>query len=302
MGKQKFSDRDIEDEEAEDEFDLSANASIAYLLQQKELKYGPGNSPGSSGKASKYNEPAPFHGMIRPPMHSFEKHPSSQSHPQDSRNRRISSAHTLRNGARDSGRRDYGTDQKNAAAEAKEYRKVNRVIRQLKKQLDPLNYTDFWFTAEHVDEALAFGNSVRRCIAQSGNFGHETERLDRWLNVMMLEAREGPHRLEFQLIKYAHLDKMVEEIVEIKSRPPTLPFGELRMIEMASDLLRYWRHRFGNRYYLLDRHRQKIVMDTLLGGLGFKTPTPVRPTGWVPLNVNWMSEREAESEFEEGQW
>jgi hypothetical protein len=139
-------------------------------------------------------------------------------------------------------------------------------------------------------------------MAQTGTFGHETGRLERWLNVMLLEAREGPHRLDFQLVKYAHLDKMIEEVVEFKSKPPSLPLKELRMIEMASDLLRYWRHRFGNRYYLLDRQRQKIMMTTLLDGLGFKTTTSATAAGWVPLNVNRISEREAESEFEEGQW
>lgn len=291
----------VEEEGEDDEFNLSAKASIAYLLQQKDMKNGPDASPVRPVKDSKYNEPAPFR-KSPPPMHSFEKHPFSKSQPQDIRTRKMSTLHLLRNGDQGSDTGDHRTGEGVTAAERKEYRKVNRVIRRLKKQLDPLNYTDLWFTAEQVDEALAFSNSVRRCIAQTGTFGHETERLNRWLNVMILEAREGPHRLEFQLIKYAHLDKMIEEVVEFKSQPPTLPFKELQMVEMASDLLRYWRHRFGNRYYLLDRHRQKIVMDTLLDGLGFKTPTPVTPTGWVPLNVNWMSEREAESEFEEGQW
>ena len=234
-------------------------------------------------------------------MHSFEKHPSTKTQAQETGPRKMSTAQIRRKGEQSSGTERKGTEGEDLE-EVKQYHQVNRVIRKLKKQLDPLNYTDFWFTTEQVDEALDFSNSVRTCIAQTGTFGHERRRLYRWLNVMTLEAREGPHRLEFQLIKYAHLDKMIEEIVEFKSRPPTLPFQELQMVEMASDLLRYWRHRFGNRYYLLDRHRQRTVLDTLLDGLVFETPTPATPTGWVPQNVNWMSEREAESVFEEGQW
>ncbi|KAB5570291.1 hypothetical protein GE09DRAFT_1217732 [Coniochaeta sp. 2T2.1] len=288
-----------EDRTDGDEFALSAKASISYLLQQKDMKDGTPVIPPE--KDRKYNEPAPFR-KSPPPMHSFEKHPFSKPQAQDGRNRKISTVHLLRNENHSPDSADDEAEEELSPEELEEYYGVNRVIRKLKKQLDPLNYTDFWFTAEQVEGALDFSNSVRRCIAQTGTFGHETERLDRWLHMMILEAREGPHRLEFQLVKYAHLDKMIEEIVEFKSKPPTLPFNQLQMVERASDLLRYWRHRFGNRYYLLDRHRQKIVMDTLLANLGFKTPTPTTPTGWVPLSAIWMSEREAESEFEEGQW
>lgn len=290
-----------EEEDEDGEYNISSNASITYLLQQKDMSRRPENPSFRQGKGTKYNEPAPFR-KKPPPMHSFEKHPFSKPQPQESRTRRKSTFHLLRSREYGSSSKDCGTGEDTASADLEEYLNINPVIRQLKKQLDPLNYTEFWFTAEQVDGALDFSNSVRKCIAQTETFGEETERLDRWLNIMLLEAREGPHRLEFQLIKYAHLDKMIEEIVAFKTRPPTLPFKELQMAEIASDLLRYWRHRFGNRYYLLDRHRQKILMATLLDGLGFKTPTPATPTGWVPLNINWMSEREAEDEFEEGQW
>lgn len=182
-----------------------------------------------------------------------------------------------------------------------DYRNLDRVIQKLKKQLDPLNYSDFGFTLSHGHQMLDFSNSVRKCIATTGTFGHETERLYQWLNTMMMEAAEGPHRLEFQLIKYAHLDKMVENIVEFKSRPPTLPFEELKMVEMASDLLRYWRDRFKDNYFLLDRQRQKVVMDDLLRGLIFEAPTPDNPSGWSSVEDRFMSERDAENAFHEGQ-
>jgi hypothetical protein len=182
-----------------------------------------------------------------------------------------------------------------------DYRNLDRVIQKLKKQLDPLNYSDFGFTLSHGHQMLDFSNSVRKCIATTGTFGHETERLYQWLNTMMMEAAEGPHRLEFQLIKYAHLDKLVENIVEFKSRPPTLPFEELQMVEMASDLLRYWRDRFKDSYFLLDRQRQKVVMDDLLRGLIFEAPTPDNPSGWLSVEDRFMSERDAENAFHEGQ-
>lgn len=299
--KAKFRDHSSEEDEAEDdEFDLSAEASIAYLIQKKYMKDDPDVSPPRLGKEIKYNEPSPYRRSPPPPMHSFEKHPFTKARCQESGPRKMSTVHLLRSNSQSEESDGYGTEED--IADRAEYRKVNRVIRKLKKQLDPLNYTDFWFTTEQVGDALDFSNSVRNCIAQTATFDHETNRLYRWLNIMIMEAKEGPHRLEFELIKYAHLDKMIETIVEFKSRPPSLPFKELQMVETASDLLRYWRHRFGNRYYLLDRHRQRIVMDTLLDGLVFNTPTPLTPTGWVPQNVNCMSEREAESVFEEGQW
>jgi hypothetical protein len=182
-----------------------------------------------------------------------------------------------------------------------DYRNLDRVIQKLKKQLDPLNYSDFGFTLSHGHQMLDFSNSVRKCIATTGTFGHETDRLYQWLNTMMMEAAEGPHRLEFQLIKYAHLDKLVENIVEFKSRPPTLPFEELKMVEMACDLLRYWRDRFKDSYFLLDRQRQKVVMDDLLRGLIFEAPTPDNPSGWLSVEDRFMSERDAENAFHEGQ-
>jgi hypothetical protein len=181
---QKNSTEFTEEEEAEqDDFNFLANASLVYLLQQKEMKDGPDVSPASSGKDGKYDEPAPF-GKSPPPMHSFEKHPFSKPQKQDTKGRKMSTLHLLSAKERHQGSPEYVTDDGLTPEEVKEYRKVNRVVRQLKKQLDPLNYTDFWFEAEQVHEALAFSNSVRRCIAQTGTFSHETERLDRWLSVM----------------------------------------------------------------------------------------------------------------------
>jgi hypothetical protein len=180
--------------------------------------------------------------------------------------------------------------------------RLDYAIRKLKKQLDPLNYSDFGFTRSHGHSMLAFSNSVRKCIITSGTFGHETERLNRFLHVMMMEAADGPHRLEFELIKYAHLDKLVEEVVQFKSGPPSLPFEQLQMIEMASDLLRYWRDRFKDSYFTLDRQRQKVVMEEMLWGLTFVAPTVESPSGWTPLgDRSLMSERDAEKAFSEGQ-
>lgn len=180
--------------------------------------------------------------------------------------------------------------------------KLNHVIRRIKKTLDPLNYSPFGFTLADGDKMLGFSNSVRKCIATTGTFGHEVERLDTWLNTMLMETREGPHRLEFNLIKYAHLDKLVDNIVEFKSVPPSLPFEQLKMIEMASDLLRYWRHRFGDDYFQLDRMRQKTVMDELLRGLTFEGPTEDTPSGWSMMEDKSLTEAEAEQAFREGQW
>lgn len=275
--KRKLRDQDRKEVEDEnDEVDLWANAPPAFYLQQKELARQAEYASLRQDKDSKYNEPAPFWRNI-PPMHSFEKHPLS------------------------SNSRAYGKGKDVAPKISKESLKVDSVIQRFKKQLNPINYSGFWFTIEQTDAALDFSNSVRRCITRTGTFGAETERLNRWLNVMMLEAK-GPHRLEFELVREAHLDKMIEEIVEFKSRPATLPFKELQMIEIASDLLRYWRHRFGSRYYTIDRYRQQFVMEMMLEDLQFRLPRPVRPLGWKPLKINWLSEYEADRVFEEGLW
>jgi hypothetical protein len=285
------------DEPDDDEFDLASIASKAYHLQQKDTAAGPDKL-----RNIRYNEPAPFQ-RRSPSIHAFRKHPFLKGKSRETSRKREPSTVNLRwDKGRGSTSEDYQTKDKGTPPDLSEHQSVDRIIRQLKKQLDPLNYTEFGFTGEQVQETLRFSNSVRKCIAQTGAFGHETDRLYRWLNIMVLEAREGPHRLEFELVKNAHLDKLVEEIVEFKSKPPTLPMKELKMIETASDLLRFWRHRFGNKYYLLDRQRQKELMDTFIDGLVYKTPTPATPTGWVPRNINCMSEREAESEFKEGQW
>lgn len=275
--KRKLRDQDPEEVEDEnDESDLWANAPPGFHLQKKELARQAEYASLRQDKNSKYNEPAPFR-MNVPPMHSFEKHPLFSSS------------------------RAHGKGKDVAPKISKESLMVNSVIQRFKKQLDPTNYSGFWFTIEQADAALDFSNSVRRCITRTGTFGAETERLYRWLNFMMLDAK-GPHRLEFELVREAHLDKMVEEIVEFKSRPATLPFKELQMIEIASDLLRYWRDRFGSRYYTIDRYRQRFVMEIMLEDLHFRPPKPARPLGWRALKVNRLSEREAYREFQEGLW
>ncbi|OIW33292.1 hypothetical protein CONLIGDRAFT_640438 [Coniochaeta ligniaria NRRL 30616] len=295
-------ERKLEDQEAneegddDDELNIPAKKSTAYLLQQKDMARQSDHRLLRQDNDTKFNEPAPFR-KSRPPIHSFEKHPLSKPRSQKSRTREMSTVHLLWNKENDS--RSKKTDEGLTHAELEEYLKINSVIHRFKKQLDPVNYAHFWFTINQVEKALAFSNSVRKCITRTGAFGEETERLDRWLNVMVLEATEGPRRLEFELIEYAHLDKMVEEVAEFKSKPATLPLKELKMVEIASDLLRLWRHRFGNSYYRIDRRRQKIAMAKLLRGMSFRTPTPATPLGWIPLKAIRMSELEAENEFKE---
>lgn len=289
-----------EEDDNEDELDISAKTSTADILQKKDMTRRSDHPFLHQDNDTKFNEPAPFR-KSRPPIHSFEKHPLSKPRSQKSRTREMSTVHLLWNKENDSSSKK--TDEGLTPAELEEYLKINSVIRQFKKQLDPVNYTHFWFTINQVEKALAFSNSVRKCIARTGNFGEETERLYRWLNVMFLETTEGPRRLKFELIEYAHLDKLVEEVAEFKSRPAaTLPLKELQMVEIASDLLRIWRHRFGNSYYRIDRRRQKIAMAKLLHGMSYRAPTPVTPLGWIPLKAIRMSELEAENEFKEGQW
>lgn len=256
--------------------------SMVEFLERKNMRHRleipPACSPENS---SRYNEPAPV--RRRPPrILSSGEYPLSKEQQEDSSTEDSSISMT--------------------EEETKEYLQMSNVIRRLKKQLDPLNYTDFWFAAEEADGALDFSNSVRRCMYRTGAFGHETGRLGRWLGVMLLEARVGPHRLDFEVVEDAHLDKMIEEIVDFKSRPPTLPSKELQMVEIASDILRYWRHRFGHQYHFVDSHRQHTMITEMLYGLAFRAPKPATPTGWIPRSANWMSEREAETAFEEGQW
>lgn len=255
---------------------VSTTASMADVPDQRNMTRRLQVFPVRSWNTSKYNIPAPWR-RTPPPTHSLEEHSVPEAQPQ--------------------GRRSRITDKK-----LKEHQKIDRVIRALKKQLDPLNYTDFWFTADKGDEALAFSNSVRRCMALTGTFDHETERLHSWLGMMMLEAKGGPHRLEFEVIMRGHLDKLLEDIVEFKSRPPTAPYRELQMVEIASDLLRYWRHRFANQFYLVNLHRQRRMLEEMLDGMAFKIPTLATPMGWIPNDAFEMVGLQAETEFEEGQW
>lgn len=280
-----------------------AKSQIKYAHQQ------PCSNRGAAGVHTAVPSIAPFEVLLRPEKVQIERMQTSDVEEEAGR-RTAETGATQEPDQSASGETQENTPKHNTSTDEdidtpwtpEDYRKLNYAIRKLKKQLDPLNYSDFGFTVAHGASMLAFSNSVRKCILTSGTFGHETERLNRFLNVMMMEAADGPHRLELQLIKHAHLDKLVEEVVQFKSRPPALPFEQLQMIEMASDLLRYWRNRFSDSYFTLDKPRQKVVMEQMLWGLTYVSPTVQTPSGWMPLaDRSLMSERDAENAFSEGQ-
>ncbi|KAK4639639.1 hypothetical protein QC761_710130 [Podospora bellae-mahoneyi] len=150
-------------------------------------------------------------------------------------------------------------------------------------------------------ELLTLSDTIRSSLPDSLLFPDPSEPIQQLISFLewALTAETTPphhpshdHRIEFNTIQHAHLDKLLSEILLTGKSllpPTTTPNWPLsQCIDLADSLQRAWRRRFKERYFRIDESRTRQLLTK--GGLqgvcwsddnpcpsGDNSPSPVMP-------------------------
>lgn len=148
---------------------------------------------------------------------------------------------------------------------------------------------------------------MRASIDKDENFGSAGPRMTCFLNDAMDEEYEKRPTMSLDAIRYARLDKLLEDICELGPRLRTrrVRLGMdmfFRMDEKyANQLQSTWRSRFREHYWFIDDDRIKRLQSTLLGGVWFSWSTADGEGHWQTRSSTLLSDLESRQQFEPGQ-
>ncbi|KAK4123621.1 hypothetical protein N657DRAFT_417763 [Parathielavia appendiculata] len=106
-----------------------------------------------------------------------------------------------------------------------------------------------------VDALLELSNSVRESLARQGGFGPRADCMSFFLELALLEEREGVPTINFETIKVARLDKLVATLIECGQISDSLLPRYVHDVVTAEKLDHLWRTRFKLDYFMIDEIR-----------------------------------------------
>ncbi|RYP68221.1 hypothetical protein DL769_005561 [Monosporascus sp. CRB-8-3] len=155
---------------------------------------------------------------------------------------------------------------------------------------------------------LNLSDSVRASLQGERALGPKAEELRSFLETALKDEGRKHPTLDFNLIEYARLDKLLTEILAYAEalRRSTLA-SELSLafrvdISNAKSLRRAWRRRFREQYFMLDQHRCAVLLDSRLKGVSFEKALGYDLGKWQTPASDPISELEVNLQFEPGHW
>lgn len=156
------------------------------------------------------------------------------------------------------------------------------------------------------EDLLDLSNAVRASIGQDETFGSAGQRLTLFLKDAIEAEEEKKSTLSLETIRYARLDKLLEDICELG---PSLRNRQIRRghdmffrmdEKYANKLQQAWRSRFQEHYWFMDDGRMKRLLNTLLSGVWFSW-SPANGEGhWQTQSSTMLSDPEIRQQFEPG--
>ncbi|KAI0834928.1 PUA-like domain-containing protein [Hypoxylon sp. FL0890] len=185
------------------------------------------------------------------------------------------------------------------------------------------------------DALLELSDQIRASLQRTKTAHPHADKLSAFLEAALrdLELRPGRPTLDFDTIEYARLDKLVAEILNLAETVRITPSYSshvggtgkgakkggsegLGMEEVvpclsryradvtnAETLLRVWRRRFRERYFMMDQHRAAVlVKEGRLKDVSFNSSLAFDLGKWCTKVSDPISELEGNLQFDPGHW
>ncbi|TGJ80090.1 hypothetical protein E0Z10_g8663 [Xylaria hypoxylon] len=156
---------------------------------------------------------------------------------------------------------------------------------------------------------LDLSDSIRAGLRDGDISGRDSEKLSSFLEAALKDEERKYPTLDFDMIEYARLDKLLAELIqfgEIIKTSGLTPELMLRLrvdISQAKNLRGIWRRRFMN-IFMMDQYRCAILIQGgRLKDVSFNSSLDYDLGKWQTKKVTCpVSEVEANLEFEPGHW
>ncbi|KAK8092095.1 YDG/SRA domain-containing protein [Apiospora hydei] len=163
---------------------------------------------------------------------------------------------------------------------------------------------------------LSLSDRARHAMKYEKSLETENTNLKNFLEDAVRDEMYTDPALTFACIEYAHLDKLLEDVIEFArllkdtNYATVLHLGYWVMVaqvdklqDLASKLQNAWRQRFLEQYLLIDNHRMKdLVRVGRLREVSFNNDLSYEIGKWQTKETNPISELEGRLQFEAGHW
>ncbi|KAI0420028.1 PUA-like domain-containing protein [Xylaria grammica] len=156
---------------------------------------------------------------------------------------------------------------------------------------------------------LDLSDSIREGLRGGNIFGPDAEKLSSFLEAALKDEERKYPTLDFDMIEYARLDKLLAELLQFGETMKTsglTPELLLRFrvdVSEAKNLRRSWRRRFREQFFMMDQHRCAILIQGGLKDVSFNSSLDYDLGKWQTKKAtNLVSEIEGNLEFEPGHW
>ncbi|KAJ8121605.1 hypothetical protein ONZ43_g1985 [Nemania bipapillata] len=175
-------------------------------------------------------------------------------------------------------------------------------------------------------ELLNLSDCVRAGLRSGNVFSSEVEKLSNFLEAALKDEEQKYPTLDFEIIEYARLDKLLSEILQfvdtmkVASLTPELHqlVDTVKVSNLTPELLlrfrvngsqakklhRCWRHRFREYLFMMDQHRCAMMVEGgRLKDVSFNSSLDYDLGKWETKRLTGpVSEVEASLQFEPGHW
>ncbi|KAI1106275.1 PUA-like domain-containing protein [Jackrogersella minutella] len=169
-------------------------------------------------------------------------------------------------------------------------------------------------------ELLELSDTIRASLRSDKTVGAEAERLSGFLEAAVRDEEQSARRpsLDFETIEHARLDKLLAEILHFAEEPrltcgslsagmpassSSLPLRYRADVSHAKRLLRAWRRRFREQYFMMDQHRcALLVKGGRLKDVSFDSSLTYDVVKWQTKVSDPISELEGNLQFDPGHW
>lgn len=118
-------------------------------------------------------------------------------------------------------------------------------------------------TGPDTKSLLRLSDSVRSSLAERKSLGPRAAKLINVLEGLASdETNETPMRLDYETIVDAHLDKLLDDLLDPFKKPVPAPPRHFAVLRAAATLQKRWRARFKEKYLDMDEVRQTAMLTT----------------------------------------
>ncbi|CAM1505325.1 Fc.00g109620.m01.CDS01 [Cosmosporella sp. VM-42] len=153
------------------------------------------------------------------------------------------------------------------------------------------------------DDLLDLCDDVRASLVHNKSLNPRWEEAMDFLKTTLEDEHTGMDNIPLARIEYAHLDKLLCDIINPSNRPKPTPARFRDDVALAEILQKEWRARFRELYFSIGHDRYPNLTTTgRLRNVVFNNESTSSLDPWKPTTAEELSEREGNLEFEPGHW